>query len=59
MTDPCFQRMAFIASQNLDRVAMLCDQLLKLNVPREALQPIIDWLNESAPNGRPKIELKP
>jgi hypothetical protein len=55
--EPCTQRAAFIAAQNLDRVAMLCDQLLRLNVPKHAVQPIVDWLNDNRPSGARKIEL--
>ena len=55
--EPCTQRAAFIAAQNLDRVAMLCDQLLRLNVPKPAVQPIVDWLNDNRPSGARKVEL--
>jgi hypothetical protein len=56
-TDPCAQRAAFVAGQNLDRVALLCDQLLRLGVPRDAVQPVADWLNDQKPNGAPRLEL--
>jgi len=55
--DPCVARAQLNAAMNLDRVALLCDRLLKLNVPRDAVQPIVDWLNAQKPNGSPRMEL--
>jgi len=45
-------------AMNLDRVALLCDRLLGMGVPRDAVQPIVDWLNEQKPNGAPRKEIK-
>lgn len=38
-------------SRTLDRVAMLCDELLRRGVPAEAVQPIVDWIDEQTPPG--------
>jgi hypothetical protein len=34
-----------------DRIAMLCDELLRRAVPRDRVQPIIDWMDEQRPVG--------
>lgn len=33
----------------LDRVAKLCDELLRRGVPAEAVQPVVDWMDEQTP----------
>lgn len=33
----------------LDRIAALCDELLRRGVPLAVLQPVIDWLEEHTP----------
>jgi hypothetical protein len=33
----------------LDRIAMLCDEMLRRGVPLAVVQPVIDWLDEQTP----------
>ena len=37
------------ARMTLDRIAMLCDELLRRGVPREVLKPVLDWLDGQTP----------
>ena len=55
--DPGVARAQLNAAMNLDRVALLCDRLLGLGVPRPKLLPVIDWLNAQKPSGCPRTEL--
>ena len=56
--EPVSTTTSWTTSQKLDRVAMLCDELLRRGVPRDAVQPVVDWLNQQRPSGLADIKLR-
>jgi hypothetical protein len=39
---------------NTERIAMLCDELLRHGVPREVVQGVVDWMDAQSPPWSPR-----